>query len=193
MRLTWLHRVGLVILGAAALGGAVALSIMDVGAAGVAGVIGLIFPGFLVVTFAIVGVFPNVHLKEGNIDWPKIEEPKPVMPADDLRPQVGQLRTELERVGKRLDDYILANGPVPDDDFTDEQRLPAFRRAYEELEAEMYQRMKTGEDHDDGLSTEDLRKVKEEAYDALAKEERRQWAQFEFGMKATQPGSIYDD
>jgi hypothetical protein len=25
------------------------------------------------ITFALVGVFPNVNLKEGNIDWAKIE------------------------------------------------------------------------------------------------------------------------
>src|SRR6478752_3378554 len=108
MRLTWVHRVGLLILGAAALGGAVTLSIMDVGsAAGAAGVIALILPGFLVITFAIVGVFPNVHIKEGNIDWPKVDETRSD-PGQTTAGELAQLRQRLGELNARLEDYILA-------------------------------------------------------------------------------------
>jgi hypothetical protein len=68
MRLNRFQRACLAVLGLLVLGGGVTAAIMDVAAAGV---VTLILPGLLVIVFAILGVFPNVHLKEGNIDWPR--------------------------------------------------------------------------------------------------------------------------
>jgi hypothetical protein len=42
------------------------------------------------VVFGFLGVFPNVHLKEGNIEWPTVEEQKPIKPPVD-----GQAREEI--------------------------------------------------------------------------------------------------
>jgi hypothetical protein len=82
----------------------------------------LILPGLLVIVFAIVGVFPNVHLKEGNIDWPKIEEPKVIEPKaieppvdGQAREEIAQLRVELKTVSNRLEDYILTKETAPTD------------------------------------------------------------------------------
>lgn len=191
MRLNWLQRLALAVLGLGAMGAGVVASIMEWASAGV---VSLILPGFILTIFSIVGVFANVHLKEGNLEWPKPEEPKPIKPADDpLRGEVEKLRTEQERVSRHVDDYILANGPAPDDDLTDEERLPSLYKAYQELEEEMDRRSSNGEDHDDGLDAEHFRKLRDKAYDVLVKEERRQWAQFEFGLRATRPKSIYDN
>lgn len=198
MKLTRLHRVGLFVLGAAALCGAVTLLILDVGASGVAGVVGLILPGFLVLTFAIVGVFPNVHLKEGSIDWAKIEpvdgylsrveferERKTV--SDATAQMAGSLRKELATLSSRLEDYILANSPAPDDGLTDEQRLDEMREGYRDLAEDVGWRDYRGEDYDDGQYTEDLRKTRDAALDGLRLEERRQWAQYTFGMRKKPP------
>jgi hypothetical protein len=63
IRLKRLQRVGLLVLGIAGLGGGVAVSIMNASATGV---VTLILPGSMLLTFAAVGVFPNVHLKDGR-------------------------------------------------------------------------------------------------------------------------------
>jgi hypothetical protein len=180
-----LQRIGLLVLGITALGAGVTASLKDWSAAGV---VSLILPGLLVIIFAIVGVFPNVHLKEGNIDWPKIEEPKPVEPVPDPhRAEIAELREHLAEVSTRLGNYILANEPAPDDGMTDEERLTQLREGLQELESDVNYRLFTGEDYEDGISTEDLHKTRDKTREELDREERRQQAQFDFGMRDKPP------
>lgn len=185
MRLKRLQRVGLLVLGITVLGVGVTASLNDWSAAGV---ISLILPSLLVIIFAIVGVFPNVHLKEGKIDWPKIEEPKPVGPVPDPhRVDIAELREHLVEVSTRLGNYILANEPAPDDGMTDEERLTRLREGLQELESDVSYRLFSGEGYDDGISTEDLRKTRDKTREELDREERRQQAKFDFGMRDKPP------
>src|SRR3954469_14663956 len=101
VKLNRLHRASLLILGVGMLSIGITASVRAWSAAGV---ISLILPGLLLLVFAIVGVFPNVHLKEGNIDWPKVEEPKPEDSADRESEELAQLRKELAEVRARLED-----------------------------------------------------------------------------------------
>lgn len=210
MRLKWLQRVGLIILGAAALGGAVTLSIMDLGGAAIAAVIALIFPGFLLITFALVGVFPNVNLKEGNIDWAKIEpvggylgkeewkEQRKIIEEERTRSE-DALRKELKAVNTLLEDYILAHEPPntededPDHPLTDDERLREMADHFVSEYQDVLRRDYTGEDYDDGLTTEQVRKFRDNAYESLQKELRRQKAQFRFGMRDKPPDPRYDE
>jgi hypothetical protein len=96
-----------------------------------AGMISLIFPGLLMIVFGLLGVFPNVHLKEGSIDWPKIEEPQPEKPVEDLnKKEIDLLRWKLNKVSTLLDDYTLAHGSGPDDGLTDEKRLEDMQERF---------------------------------------------------------------
>jgi len=150
------------------------------------GVVSLILPGLLLLIFAIVGVFPNVHLKEGSIDWPKDEEPKPES-VDRENEEIAKLRKELKEMSTRLEDYILASGPAPADGLSDEDRLHRMRRGYEDLDRDVTYRYYTGESYDDGISTDELAKTRDRVRADFLKEERRQWAQYTFGMRDTPP------
>ena len=72
MRLKRGQQVGLIIVGLAVFTLGVTASAREWPAAGI---ISLILPGLLMTVFGVVGVFPNVHLKEGNVEGPKIEVP----------------------------------------------------------------------------------------------------------------------
>jgi hypothetical protein len=160
----------------------------------------LVVAALILLTCAIMGVTPNVTYKDVSVGWAKVVPVGGYLPKDEfeerrkiIEDERTRLRTDLEKVDRRLEDYILAHGPAPDNGMTDEERLPALYRASQELEQEMDRRSTNGADHDDGLDAEHFRKLHVKAYDALVKEERRQWAQFTFGLRATQPKSIYDD
>jgi hypothetical protein len=186
MRLNRFQRAGLAVLGLLVLGGGVTAAIMDVGAAGV---VTLILPGLLVIVFAIVGVFPNVHLKEGNIDWPKIEEPKVIEPkvikppADGrAREEIAQLREELKTVRTRLEDYILTRETSPTDV---EKLLSELLDAYQELDRDIGHR--EWEDHDDGTSLDELRNQRDGLRARILTLERWRQAHTPFGETAETP------
>lgn len=195
MRLKRLQRFALFVLGAAVLGGGVAGAIVDVGGLGV---LGLILPGLMLIVFVLVGVFPNVNFKEGSIDWAKVEpvngylakdefeqERKAVLAADTQ--MAAALREEIATVSTRLEDFILANSPAPDDGLTDEVRLDEMREGYQDLDQDVSWRDYEGEVYNDGQYTEDLRKARDSARDQLRREERRQLAQYTFGMRTKPP------
>lgn len=195
MRLNWLQRVGLLVLGASALGGAVALSIIGVGAAEV---IGLTLPGFLILTFAIIGHFPNVNLKEGEISWPEIKDAVDDVARKSIAALNEDLEKELSRVSTRLENYILANEPPPKDEdadheLTDQERLDNMFEAYRSLDEDVSQHEFTGEDYDDGISLTELRKWRDDARTAYHREVRRQNSQYEFGMREKPARARLDD
>jgi len=179
MRLKRLQQVALFVLGAAALGAGITASMKQWGSARV---IALIIPGLLLMVGAVVGVAPNMNLKAGSIEWPKPEEPKPVEPVavaatqepPQPDPAIEELRAELATVRQQFEDHILIEQGPPADDLTDEKRLIQFRDGLKELEHDVAMREYTGEDHDDGISTDELRKTREQAREYLRREERRQ-------------------
>jgi hypothetical protein len=156
---------------------------------------------------ATVGAVPNITYKDVSIGFAKIEPARGYLPKAEFEQQreaipyvttrlEKTLRKELEAVSTRLEDYILAHGPAPDDGLTDdgltdEKRLDDWRQAFHDLDSDLTYRCATGEGHDDGISTHELGRARDTAEEMLEREERRQQAQFEYGLRAEPPKPRY--
>lgn len=69
-------------------------------------------------------------------------------------------------MSRRIEDFILATRPAPDDGLSDE-----VREGYQDLDQDVSQRDYEGEVHDDGQYTEDLRKARNSARDQLRRDD----------------------
>ena len=78
-----------------------------------------------------MGAVPNITYKDVSIGFAKIEPARGYLPKAEFEQQreaipyvttrlEKTLRKELEAVSTRLEDYILAHGPAPDDGLTDD-------------------------------------------------------------------------
>jgi hypothetical protein len=66
-------------------------------------------------------------------------------------------------------------------------RLRELRQGFYELDGDLSRRYYYGEGHDDGMSTDDVRQVRDRAQAATHREERRQQAQYDFGRRPKPP------
>ena len=200
MELTRLRQLAFLILGLAT---AAVATVLILKAVWVEAVL-LILLALFLLTCAVMGAFPALTYKDLSIGFAKVEPASGYLPKDEFeqRRQIlademtrleDALRKELKTVSTRLEDYILANGPAPDDGMTDEERLEDWSEGYRDLDQEVSSRQFQGIGYDDGDSTEDLIKARDAGRETFRTELRRQHAQFTFGMRGKPPSSIYDD
>jgi len=156
----------------------------------------LVVLGLVVVVAGIVGALPGGNWKEGHIQWPEIDlldriggfegridntTQEVVQLRDDTAQELERLRAVCREISSKLDDYILAQEPDPDDNMTAEERLDEWREQCAALDQEISSRQFTGEDYDDGISLQSLMDIRDTARQALDREERRQAARTRYG------------
>lgn len=193
MRLARWHRIVLTLVGACL----IALGCVGTakGWSGV-GLTTLIVAGLFVFVGALVGVVPGGSLKEGTLEWPEVDKHPRIEAvesrSDALTQQVRQLEESQTLLRNVLIDLILANEPPPNDGIPDEERLRDWRHGYLDLDQEISSRLYTGEDYDDGVSTQQLKESLVRGREDLYREERRQAARILF-RKVPDPGSLSDE
>src|SRR6266496_1508552 len=111
----------------------------------------LVVLGLVVVVAGIVGALPGGNWKEGHIQWPEIDlldriggfegridntTQEVVQLRDDTAQELERLRAVCREISSKLDDYILAQEPDPDDNMTAEERLDEWREQCAALDLE---------------------------------------------------------
>ena len=173
MRMTRLQRVVFLILGLGAVAGAVALILQGTGGEAVT----LIIAAVILLICGTMGAVPNINLKEGGIDFKTVEP----VGGHVSKVEFDRQRMEINRLVKRIG-YLLAHQPAPDDGMTDEDRLWEMRQNSHELEGETASATYHGEGN-----TVAVANARDLAQMATDMEERRQQAQFDFGLRPTAP------
>ncbi|MHA5055143.1 hypothetical protein [Streptomyces sp. SD15] len=156
----------------------------------------LVLLGMVLAVAGIVGALPGGSWKEGQLEWPdvdlldRVDQLKGQLEdtvqgieqlRDETTQQLDDLRTNYREFNAKLDEFILAQEPDPDDGRTDEQRLTDLREQWEDVDREIGSRQFTGEDYNDGISLESLVESRDAQQRSLDREVRRQAARRRYG------------
>lgn len=134
--------------------------------------------GILFLACGVTGAVANVNWREGSILWP---DPKVYDRLAAVEQELAVERAARETMVKRLAsetadlDYVYSLLPAPDDEDFDspQERLQQWEETEMQLGSEISMRQFTGEDYDDGISLQDLQKMRAELDESITREGRR--------------------
>lgn len=147
-----------------------------------------IVAGILLLACGLIGAVVNVNWREGSVMWP---DPKVYDRLTALEAQLDAERAARVALSSRLDsetadvDYVYSLLPAPDDEQFDtpQDRLREWEDAEMQLGSEISMRHFTGEGYDDGISVEQLERMRDELVQATAREARRVKARAAHGRR----------